>query len=128
MPCQSVTDVSEAFVASICGQSKIESADCSETSVTLPIPTAEYHKASLIRHRCDNPRTRKNGKCFRHRETALLAISLMSVFTPFLKYIINFRFLSRIRTLEEAHYLPEDYWLLVWKTAFFIVIPMGTDF
>jgi hypothetical protein len=109
-----VNDVAEAFVASICRQSKIESADSSEeTSVTLPFATSEYHKASLIQHFCDNPRSRKNGSCYRHLETALLAISLMSVFTPFLKNIINSHFLNRIRTVEEADYLHEDYWLLI---------------
>jgi len=89
-----VTDVAEAFVASICRLSKIESANSSETYVILPIATSEYHKASLIQHPCCNPRTRKNGSCFLHRETVLLATSLMSVFTPFLKNMINSHFLK----------------------------------
>jgi len=80
-----VTDVAEAFVASTCRYSKLESANSSETSVTLPIATSEYHKSILIQRLCDKPRTRKNGSFFRHRETAVLAVSLMSVFTPFLK-------------------------------------------
>jgi hypothetical protein len=36
-------------------------------------------------------------------------------------------FLNLVRTVGEADYLREDYWLLVW-TAFFIIIPVETEF
>jgi hypothetical protein len=104
----------------------MESANSSETSVTLPVATASYDNASLIQHRCENPRTRKNGICFRLPETALLIIWLMS-FTPLLKNSVNSHFLNPILIVEEEDYLLKIIGCWYVTTAFFIITPMRTE-